>query len=109
MMYLTDNLKTLFESCSSQPIVETEMVRPQEVRKLFKMLNDLNSFLQYRYCKVENCIQTERAAKEFSKILKREIVPGQDCKPKLKKDDVIIYLEFSGSKPMLYLKKVTGV
>jgi len=45
-------------------------------------------------------------------ILKREIVPNQDYKPKLEKGDVIIYLEileFPRSKPMLYLKKVTGV
>jgi hypothetical protein len=109
MIYLTDSLKTLLESCSSQPFIETEMVRPQEVRKLFKMLTDLNSFLQWRLCIVENCVQTERAAKEFSKILKREIVPNQDCKPKLEKGDVMIYLEFAAGKPMLYLKKVTGV
>jgi len=109
MVYLTDSLKTLFESCSRHPFMETEMVRPQEVRKFMKMLKDLNSFLQWRWCIVENCVQTERAAKEFSKILKREIVPNEDCKPKLAKGDLIINLEFSGGKPMLYLKKVTDV
>jgi len=111
MVYLADSLEPFLEACE-QPIMETDMVRPKEVRKFLKMLYDLNKFLRWKWCIVENCVQTERAAKEFSKILKREIATNKDYKPKLAEGDVIIYLEFlefPRSKSMLYLKKVTHV
>jgi len=108
MVYLTDSLEPFFVH-GDRPIIESEMVGYKEVKEFIKLLYDLNKSLLWQWFTVENCIQTNRAAKEFSKILRRKIATNKDCKPKLEEGDVIIHLMFFASKPIFYIRKVTMI
>jgi len=113
MVYLTDNLGALLEQCDGQPIMPSEFISSKEVRRLFKLHKEINNLLCWARPFWGNCIETEEAAKEFSKILKPvlklEILPNKDYKPKLEKSDVIIVLEDFRRKPRLLLFKVKDV
>jgi len=109
MIYLADSLRAFFEAEERSPIKETDWATPKEIRKFLKLLREANRTVNWRMFAVENCVQTERGSKEFSKILRREIVPNKTTSVKLEKGDLIIYLEFVAGKPMLHFKKVTGI
>jgi hypothetical protein len=107
MIYLTDSLDEVLKP-SGDPILYTEIVSKEEIRKLLRLLKEMNNLLRMRLPIFENCIKSDVAANKLSKILKREVIPNKDFTPKLEKGDVIIHFTLL-PKPMFYIVKVKDI
>jgi hypothetical protein len=110
MVYLADDLRPFLETEERHLITETDWATPKEIRKFLKLLREANQTVYWKMFAVENCVQTERGAKEFSKILKREIVPNNEIESiRLEEGDLIIYLELLPKGKSLHWIKVVNV
>ena len=111
MIYLADTLEPFFGAGEGRsPITETDWATPREIRKLLNLLKEANRLLYWRMFEAENCVKTERGAKEFSKILKREIVPNNETTSvRLEKGDLIIYLKLLPKGKTLQWIKVVNI
>jgi len=111
MVCLADTLKPFFGAEEGRCVIaETDWVTPKEIRKFLRLLHEANRLLYWRMFEVENYVQTERGAKEFSKILKREITPNKDATSvRLEEGDLIIYLELLPKGKTLQWIKVVNI